>query len=85
MNILQGQVNTPTGCVSGDQIPLNSDKCFNNLVENRSPQVYQQLDKQTGILPKTGGDIQVLLPILFTLIVIVLRIMYSNLITSRRK
>jgi len=66
---MQAQVNTPSGCPTADQIPIQSDKCFNNMVENRSPQVYQQLDKQTGLLPKTGADIQIILPIIFSIIV----------------
>lgn len=71
----QGIILEPTGCANGDQIPLNSDKCFNNLVENRSPQVYKQLDPQTGLLPRVGGDLQILIPIvlavLFTFLYII--------------
>ncbi len=79
MSNIQLQVNEPTGCVSGDQIPLNSDKCFNNLVENRSPQVYQQLDRQTGRLPRVGNQVEFVLPIVLMVLAITVRFVYYKL------
>jgi len=65
---------TPSGCPGGDSIPTTSDKCVQ--VENRSPEVYQRLDKDTGLLPqlpKVGSEFNILIPVVFVLLALVLR------------
>ncbi len=79
----QGIKITPSGCPGGDSIPITSDKC--GLVENRSPEMYQSLNKDTGLpvtLPKVGGDINIVLPIIFVIVALTIRYFIKKRLTS---
>jgi len=67
----QGTVNTPTGCHLAEQTPL--DQCYDKTTVQ---------PPASGILPRTGSDINIVLPLVFTIIIVSLYLAVKKVIVK---